>query len=336
MRTTRLFKMLALSLALVFALTASMSVSSFALGIKGVYPPWCKNGDPSVHQGYIFNAKTVDNNPDYHGNITAAILHPKSSLTLYIGGNIFFVLPHLVKAFMKKYPNVKHVFYITIPPGILIRMWKHNDTITLGNLTMRVVPDVYMAGAKKLQYTNKIGMTEGPIVTYVTNDLEIMTYKGNPFHITGLKSFMNPKITLSMPNPAWEGIAKQIKASLVKAGGKKLEQAVYNYGVKSGRVFLTHIHHRQTPMRIMEKKSDAGVNWYSEVKFQEMIGNPITGVKIPASQNTTALYGAAMTKGAPNATAAKEWLNFLKTKTSLKIFERYGFKAPKNNFKNTY
>ncbi len=309
----------------VFALTPKISYSK---GIKGVYPPWCRKGDPSLHQGYHFNAQTVDNDPDYHGNITAVTLHPKSSLVLYIGGNIFFVMPRLIKAFLKKYPVIKHVFYITIPPGILIRMWRNHDAITLGNLTLRVLPGIFMAGAKKLHYTNKIGMTTGPVTIYASNDLEIMTYKGNPYHITGLKSFANPNLTLSMPNPEWEGIARQIKASLMKGGGKRLEQAVYQKGVKSGRVFLTHIHHRQTPMRIMEKKSDAGVTWYSEVQFQKIIGNPITGVKIPFSENTTALYGAAMVKGTLNPSGAKKWLDFLKTKTALKIFQQYGFKPP--------
>jgi ABC-type molybdate transport system substrate-binding protein len=311
-----------------FLLTAFTPLLSSASGIRGTYPPWCQNGDPAVHQGYLFNAQTVDNNPDYHGNITAVILHPESSLVLYIGGNIFFVMPRLIKAFRKKYPVIKHVFYITIPPGILIRMWKRHDTITLGNLTLQVSPDVFMAGAKKLRYTNRIGMTVGPITSYATNDLEIMTYKGDPYHITGLKSFENPRLTLSMPNPAWEGIARQIKASLVKAGGKKLEEAVYRDGVKTGRVFLTHIHHRQTPMRIIGKKSDAGVTWYSEVKFQEMIGNPITGIQIPNHENTKALYGAALTKDALNPMAGREWLRFLKTKIALKIFEHYGFKPP--------
>lgn len=328
MRSLRLFRMLAISLAVMFVLTASMSEASFALGVKGVYPPWCRNGNPSIHQGYHFSPITVDNNPDFHGNITAVTLHPKSSLVVFIGGNIFFVLPHVVKAFLKRYPNVKHVFYITIPPGMLIRVWRHHNTVTLGNLTMQFAPDVYMAGAKKLHFTNKIGMTTGNIVTYGKNDLAIMTYKGNPDHITGLKSLGNPKLKLSMPNPAFEGIAEQIKASLVKAGGKQLEQSVYNYGVKSGRVYLTHIHHRQTPMRIMQKKSDAGVTWQSEAKFQEMIGNPITEINIPANQNTVALYGGAMMKTASNPAAAKEWLRFLKSKECLKIFQRFGFTAP--------
>ncbi len=328
MRPLHLFKMLALGLAFVFVLTASMSEASFALGIKGVYPPWCKNGDPSIHQGYHFSPIVVDNNPDFHGNITAVTLHPKSSLVIFVGGNIFFVLPHLVKAFLKKYPNVKHVFYITIPPGNLIGIWKDKNNITLGNLTMHFSPDIFMAGAKKLHFTNKIGMTTGHIVAYGENDLVIMTYKGNPYHITGLKSFYNPKLKLAMPNPAFEGISRQIKISLIKAGGRKLEQYVYNYGVKSGRVYVTYIHHRQTPMRIMQKKSDAGITWQSEVKFQEMIGNPITGINIPANENTVALYGGAMIKGAPNPKAAQEWLNFLKTKECLRIFERFGFTAP--------
>ena len=59
-----------------------------------------------------------------------------------------------------------------------------------------------------------------------------------------------------------------------------------------------------------------------------MIGNPITEINIPANENTVALYGGAMVKGAPNTKAAQEWLNFLKSKECLKIFERFGFTAP--------
>lgn len=331
MRQLRFLKALVLIPALVLILMASMPEASSAFtvsGNPGVYPPWNKDGNPSISQGYHFSPMTVDNNPDFHGNITAVTMHPKSSLVVFIGGNIFFVLPHVVKAFKKEYPAVKHVFYVTIPPGMLVRVWKHGDTVTLGNLTIHFTPDVYMAGVKKLNYTAKIGMTCGKISKYAKNNLAIMTYKGNPYRIKGLKDLGNSSLKLSMPNPAFEGIAHQIKASLVKAGGKSLEKSVYHYGVKSGRVYLTHIHHRQTPMRIMQKKSDAGVTWQSEAKFQQMIGNPISEVNIPAKYNTFALYGAAMMKGAPDKVAAKEWLSFLKSKRCLNIFKKYGFTAP--------
>ena len=66
------------------------------------------------------------------------------------------------------------------------------------------------------------GKLVGPALPYVTNTLTIMVPKGNPAHITGLKDLGKPDIKVVMPNPAFEGIARQIEKSLVKAGGKAL------------------------------------------------------------------------------------------------------------------
>ena len=84
-----------------------------------------------------------------------------------------------------------------------------------------------------------------------------------------------------MPNPEFEGIARQIKASLVKAGGDALAKAVYEDKVAEGEAILTHIHHRQTPLYLMLGRADAGVTWQSEAMFQEQAGHPIEHVDIP-------------------------------------------------------
>lgn len=172
-------------------------------------------------------------------------------------------------------------------------------------------------------------MLSGPAVAYATNDLTIMIPKGNPGHITGLQDFDKPGVKLVMPNPAFEGIARQIEASLTKAGGKALEEKVYQTGVANGTTILTHIHHRQTPLFLMQGLADAGVTWKSEAIFQEQIGHPISNIDLPAQYNTTAIYGGALVKGAAHAAAAKAWLAFVQTPAALKIFEHYGFKPLK-------
>jgi molybdate transport system substrate-binding protein len=88
-----------------------------------------------------------------------------------------------------------------------------------------------------------------------------------------------------MPIPEFEGIARQIEASLKKAGGQALADAVAD-----GSTILTHIHHRQTPLFLMQGRAEAGVTWQSEAMFQEQAGHPITYVDIPASLNTTAIF----------------------------------------------
>jgi ABC-type Fe3+ transport system substrate-binding protein len=95
--------------------------------------------------------------------------------------------------------------------------------------------------------------------------------------------------------------------------------------VKSGATFLTHIHHRQTPMRILSGQSDAGVTWSSEVRFQEQIGNPIRGVVIPDKENTTAIYAAAVLRDAPHPAAARAWVSYLASPPAQAIYRKYGF-----------
>ena len=95
---------------------------------------------------------------------------------------------------------------------------------------------------------------------YVTNNLTIMVPKGNPDHITGLADLGKPSVRLAMPNPAYEGIGRQIKLALANAGGDELVKEVYETKVKDGSTYLTLIHHRQTPLAIMQGCVDAGRN----------------------------------------------------------------------------
>ncbi|HEX4650679.1 MAG TPA: substrate-binding domain-containing protein [Granulicella sp.] len=97
--------------------------------------------------------------------------------------------------------------------------------------------------------------------------------------------------------------------------------------MKDGESVLTEIHHRQTPMRIMSGKVDAGVTWASEVRFQQSIGNPIEGVAITAEQNTTATYAGSVMSDAPHPAIAAQWLAFLKSPAAQTIYHRYGFRS---------
>jgi ABC-type molybdate transport system substrate-binding protein len=288
-------------------------------------PPWSHGrNNPAADKGYVFQVEDVDNVPDLHGNPAGA------QLVLFIGGNQFMVLPDLVAGFEKLHPELRgHIFYETLPPGILRRQMEHNGILTLGNLTLQTHADVYEAGARVLAQMEQQGQVEKPL-HYASNQLEIMVHAGNPLGIRSLRDLGRKEIRLSMPNPAWEGVTRQIEDSLRKAGGDELVSKVMDAKVKDGSTFLTHIHHRQTPMRILRKESDAGVTWSSEVRFQEKIGNPISGVAIPAGENTTAVYAAAVLRDAPHAAEARAWVAYLKTERAQAIYRKFGFGAPQS------
>jgi ABC-type molybdate transport system substrate-binding protein len=309
-----------------------LASASHAQGWKGkvqapsydedIFPPWQHGANnDAVDRGFAFTVPEVDVLADFHGDLT----DPK--LVLYVGGNYFFAMAPLVQAFESAHPDYKgRIYWETIPPGLLVKQIEAHGTITVGNMTWTAKPDAYFAGLMKVQDYIKSGMLRGPAVPYVTNTLAIMIPKGNPGHIHGLADLARPELRLAMPNPAFEGIARQIKLAMTKAGGEKLAQAVYETKVHDGSTILTHIHHRQTPLFLMQGVADAGVTWQSEAMFQEQAGHPIEHVAIPDRDNATAIYAGAQVMGAPHPQAAQAWLTFIRSPEALRIFERYGFK----------
>ena len=91
-----------------------------------------------------------------------------------------------------------------------------------------------------------------------------MVAAGNPrSNIAGLKDVAAPTLRASRCRTSKPSVAKQIQDSLRKAGGDELVRTVYEDKAHGGTTFLTQVHHRQTPMRILAGQSDAGVVWTS-------------------------------------------------------------------------
>jgi molybdate transport system substrate-binding protein len=292
-----------------------------------IFPPWQhgENND-AVDRGLLFTVPQVDDLADFHGDVS----NPK--LVLYVGGNYFFAMAPLVGEFEREHPDFRgRIYWETIPPGLLVKQIEAGGTITSGNMTWTAKPDAYLAGLKKVDTLIHQGLLVGAAVPYATNDLAIMVPKGNPGNVRDLADLGRPDLRLVMPNPQFEGVARQIQASLRKAGGEALVTTVYKTKVADGRTILTQIHHRQTPLFLMQGRAEAGITWQSEAKFQVQAGNPIAYVNIPANENTTAIYAGAVAKGAIHPGAAKLWLSFIHAQPALSILERYGFKPYAGN-----
>jgi molybdate transport system substrate-binding protein len=313
-------------------LTASLTEQRAALAqttpadrlkaIEAIYPPWQRGrNNDAIERGFEFTVPPADVLADFHGSLD----HPE--LVLYASGNYFFAMALLVKAFGDAYPQYRgRVFYETLPPGLLLKQMDAGGTITSGNMTWTVKPDVYLAELSASNELVQSGRLVAPVVTFATNDLTIMVAAANPAHIGGLPDLGRAGLALAMPNPDFEGVARQIRVALVKAGGEALAQMVYGTKVHNGETVLTRIHHRQTPLFLMQHLVEAGVTWKSEAIFQEETGNPIGHVEIPSEHNTVANYSAAMVAGAPHPAAARAWLDFIGSDGAYKILEHYGFK----------
>ncbi|GAB3357423.1 substrate-binding domain-containing protein [Arachidicoccus ginsenosidivorans] len=278
-------------------------------------PPWNTPPKSSV----LFTIAGIDNVPDLYGDIN------DPQLVVFFAGNQYMCIDSLVKAFKQQYPVYKRIFIETLPPGILAQSIR-GGTITIGNLRITQKPDVYTAGRKRI--SQEMAYLKDT-VTYTHNRLAIMVAKNNPHHIQSLTDLGRENIRVSMPNPAWEGIAGQIQTAYELAGGPALKNKIMVQKVKAGTTILTKIHHRETPINIMEGYSDAGPVWQSEALYHEMLGHPVTMISISDSQNVTASYVAGILKNAPHPKAAKRFRDFLASKTAKDIYAFYGFENDK-------
>lgn len=278
-------------------------------------PPWNTPPQSKV----MFTVPGVDNVPDLFGDIN------DPQLVVFFAGNQFMCIDDLLTAFKKEHQQYERVFAETLPPGILAKQIE-GGSITIGNMRITLKPDVYTAGKSRIdqmpQYFSKTQL-------YAYNRLALMVQKGNPKNVKGLKDLGRSDVRVSMPNPEWEGIGKRIEEAYVKAGGETLRKAVMETKVKDSTTYLTQIHHRQTPMRIMYNQSDAAPVWYSEAYYQQMIGHPTELIEIPASENIAATYVAGQLKNAPHLQAAKDLMDFLVSAEAKAIYRKYGFTTDK-------
>jgi ABC-type molybdate transport system substrate-binding protein len=292
------------------------AVSAVAADID---PPW----NPPPEDGKNFTVPGIDNVPDLQGDVN------DPDLVVFLAGNQYMVVRDLVRAFKEARPAYQRVFVETLPPGVLVEQIEQGAMI-VGNLRVTLKPDVYAAGRRRMQELQRDKQWFVQTVDYARNRLAIMTTLGNPDHIAGWSDLARADLQICMPNPKWEAIAaQQIIPALRDAGGERLVQDIYEAKLQDGTNFVTQIHHRQTPMRIMQSKCAAGAVWYTEAYFHAALAkHPVSMVTLPDSQNRYSVYTAGLMKDAPHRQAAEDFLRFLNGPEGQAVYARYGFLPP--------
>lgn len=276
-------------------------------------PPW--NTPPS--SAVEFTVPGINNVPDLYGDIV------DPQLIVFFAGNQFMCVDDLLAGFRRRHPYIERIFVETLPPGILAKQIE-GGSLTLGNLRITHKPDVYTAGKSRIESMERFfSRTE----IYAYNKLSLMVPEGNPARIRGLPDLRNPSIRISMPNPAWEGIGRQIEIAYKKAGGDALHEAIMIKKVADGSTYLTRIHHRESPLRILSRESDVAPVWTSEVVYQKMIGHPVEEISIPQKDNIRSTYIAGQLKNAPHPEAAKLFIDYLTSDEAKQIYRKYGFET---------
>jgi ABC-type molybdate transport system substrate-binding protein len=139
-----------------------------------------------------------------------------------------------------------------------------------------------------------------------------------------------PDVRTSMPNPLNEGIMQFY-------GRKVLERHGLWQHVSGGKEcfscqtspsnWFTSVHHRETPERIRDGRSDVGLVWKTEALEAQRTGQEVETVLLPPADSLRAevSYAIGALATSPRKAAAMRYLSFLATPEGQEAYTRFGF-----------
>jgi molybdate transport system substrate-binding protein len=148
----------------------------------------------------------------------------------------------------------------------------------------------------------------GQVRTIAHNAMTIAVAPGNPKHIQGLADLADPRLNVVLGSPSTPsgGYALQVFA---KAGVTVVPKS-------------EEIDVRSVLARVRTGEADAGIVYITDIKSA---GAAASSVPIPAAQNVTAAYPAAVLDRSGHKRQAKTFVVWLTSPEAVAILTKYGF-----------
>ena len=318
-------------------LTKRLLAGLLAIGvIYAAIPPSSASAEDSAHKMLVAIPPNHDDDIKFYpagGKALNGIdaldrMAADAGLVLWLAGNQFFAMDEVVGTFEREHPGVS-VGVITLPPGLLLSAIQAGGW-TYGGKDFPGRPDVYASvNLGHLKQLDRAGQMKTYAV-YMHNELQIMVAKGNPKKILGIDDLARPDVRTSMPNPVNEGIMQFYARKVLErhgiwqtiSGGKECVSCQ-----TTARNWFTAVHHRETPERIRDGKSDAGIVWKTEVLRALRENMPVDAVELPPADSLRdeVSYAIGALTDAKHPENAAKYLAFLATVTAQEAYAKFGF-----------
>ena len=252
----------------------------------------------------------------------------EADLVLFMAGNQFMVMPEIISTFQTRYPEIKKIFYETLPPGLELKQILAGGALWQ-NKPFSVYPDVY---SSVNQNAMQVLAQQGHIRPedehlYLHNRLTLMVPRGNPAKITSVNDLARDDVRISQPDPENEDIAYHIIEMYRQAGGNNLVKRIMEEKRTQGTTFFTLVHHRETPLRIAKKTVDVGPVWVTEAVQARASRLAFDAIE-PGSQldqRDKINYFICRLKNAAHPQNAQKFINFILSPAARNIYENFGF-----------
>jgi len=158
-----------------------------------------------------------------------------------------------------------------------------DGAITIGSLSLTVLPDIYTAGLGEMTQLNSYLLDPQP---YAENLLSLLVPAGTPRGITGFSDLTQPDLRL-----ATEGIARLAQEALRRAVDDPQSTTVFHTKVSEGTTLLTTVHHRETIAWLSTSVADVCVVWQGETTFAIQQGYAVETVPLDVCQHGRPILG---------------------------------------------
>ena len=202
---------------------------------------------------------------DFHGDPANA------QLVVFSDGNHHMALAECVEAFVRRSPGLHEVFYTTTPPSVYLAMLRTGE-LNLGNLTLRVRPNVVIGPRDVVEWLHAEGETGAPVAFARSRGNAYIVRAGNPKGIRGVADLLRPDVVPFMSNPRTEaasyGVYRETMLATARNRGldvEALERRLARKGGEGGSgpiVFGERIHHREAPQALVDGKADVAMVYY--------------------------------------------------------------------------
>jgi len=248
-----------------------------------------------------------------------------ADLVIFMAGNQFMVMDELLGEFQKTYPDIKRIFYETLPPGLELRQILAGGAIFRGEV-INVFPDIYTSVTEDAMEELKRRELVDNYLVYLHNRIVLMVPEGNPAGINGVNDLAKDDIRISQPG-SMEDISHYIAEMYRDAGGEEFLMRILEEKRAEGTTIFTVVHHRETPLRIRKGRVDVGPVWATEVINALREGNKVEAIEPGEGldQRNKVNYYIARLKKAGNPLNADRFIDFIRSPIAQEIYKNYGF-----------
>ncbi|MBQ0889332.1 molybdate ABC transporter substrate-binding protein [Streptomyces sp. RM72] len=242
----------------------------------------------------------ADTGSDSAGASSSSSAKLSGQVTVFAAASLKESFTTLGETFEKQHPGTEVTFNFA-----------GSDTLA-ASITGGAPADVFASASPKTMATvTDAGAAAGTPATFVRNQLEIATLPGNPEHISSLKDLTGSGLKVVLCDRTVPCGAAAQKA--LDAGGLDLTPVSYEQDVKAA---LT---------KVELKEADAAVVYKTDVKAA---GGKVTGVDFPESAKAVNDYPITLLKDAPNAGAARAFVELVKSAEGQRVLTGAGFRTP--------